>query len=45
MATKENLIRRIESLLIVVQNNAIRNNYIKAKIDHTQQNSNGYVAI
>ena len=34
-----NLIRETESLLIPTQNNAIRTNYIKAKIDNTQQNS------
>ena len=28
-----------ESLLIAAQNNAIRTNYIKAKIDNTQQNN------
>ena len=31
--------REIESLLIAAQNNAIRTNYIKARIDNTQQNS------
>ena len=31
--------RETESLLIAVQNNTIRTNYIKAKIDNTQQNS------
>ena len=36
---KGNLKRETESLLITVQNNAIRTNYIKAKIDNTQQNS------
>ena len=29
--------RETESLRIAVQNNAIRTNYIKAKIDYTQQ--------
>ena len=32
-----NLKRETESLLIVAQNNAIRTNYIKAKIDNTQK--------
>ena len=36
---KGNLKRETESLLIVVQNNAIRTNHIKARIDKTQQNS------
>ena len=36
---KGNLMRETESLLIAVQNNAIRTNYIKARIDKTQQNS------
>ena len=36
---KGKLKRETKSLLIVVQNNAIRTNYIKAKIDYTQQNS------
>ena len=31
--------RETESLLIVAQNNAIRTNYVKTKIDKTQQNS------
>ena len=31
--------RKTEFLLIAVQNNAIRCNYIKTKIDYTQQNS------
>ena len=39
MARKGNIKREIESLLIVSQNNAIRTNYVKAKIDKTQQNS------
>ena len=34
-----NLKRETESLLIATQNNAIRTNHIKAKIDKTQQNS------
>ena len=37
MATKRTP-QETESLLIAVQNNAIRTNYIKAKIDDTQQN-------
>ena len=36
---KGNLKRETESLLIAAQNNAIRINHIKAKIDKTQQNS------
>ena len=36
---KGNLKREIESHLIAVQNNTIRTNNIKAKIDKTQQNS------
>ena len=36
----KNLKRETESLLIAAQNNAIRINYIKSKIDNTQQNSN-----
>ena len=36
---KGNLKRETESLIIAAQNNAIRINYIKAKIDKTQQNS------
>ena len=31
--------REMESLLIAAQNNAIRINYVKVKIDETQQNS------
>ena len=31
--------RKTESLLIVAQDNAIRTNHIKARIDKTQQNS------
>ena len=36
---KGNIKREIESLLIEGQNNAIRTNYFKVKIDHTQQNN------
>ena len=36
---KENLKREKESLLIAAQNNAIRTNHIKARINKTQQNS------
>ena len=36
---KGNLKREIESLLIAAQNNAIRTNHIKTRIDKTQQNS------
>ena len=36
---KRNLKRETESLLIAAQNNAIKTNHIKAKIDKTQQNS------
>ena len=36
---KENLEREKGSLLIAAQNNAIRTNHIKARIDKTQQNS------
>ena len=36
---KENLKRETESLLIAVQNNAIKNNHIKSRIDKMQQNS------
>ena len=35
----ENLKRETESLLIAAQNNAIRTNFIKARIDKMQQNS------
>ena len=35
---KRNLKREMESLLIATQNNAIRTNHIKARIDKTQQN-------
>ena len=37
---KGNLKREIEFLLIAAQNNAVTTNYIKVKIDKTQQNSN-----
>ena len=36
---KRNLKKEIESLLIATQNNAIKNFYIKAEIDKTQQNN------
>ena len=36
---KGNLKRETESLLIAAQNNAIRTNHVKARIDKTQQNS------
>ena len=36
---KGNFKRETESLLIVAQNNAVRTNHIKTKIDKTQQNS------
>ena len=36
---KGNLNREMESLLILAQDNAIRTNHIKARIDKTQQNS------
>ena len=36
---KENFKRESESLLIAAQNNAIRTNHIKARIDKMQQNS------
>ena len=36
---KVNLKKETESLLTAGQNNAIRSNYIKTKIDKTQQNS------
>ena len=36
---KANFKRKTESLLIAAENNAIRTNYIKAKIDKTQQDS------
>ena len=37
--SKGNIKRETESLLITAQNNAIRTNQIKARIDKTQQNS------
>ena len=37
---KGNLERETESLLIAAQNNAIRTNHIKARINKMQQNSN-----
>ena len=36
---KGNHKRETESLLIAAQNNAIRTNYVKVKIDNMQQNS------
>ena len=36
---KGNFKRETESLLIAAQNNAVRTNHIKARIDKTQQNS------
>ena len=36
---KGNLKRESESLLMAAQNNAIRTNYVKSKIDKTQQSS------
>ena len=39
MAKKRKLNRERDSLLIAAQNNAIRTNHIKARIDKTQQNS------
>ena len=36
---KGNLKRETESLLIAAQNNAIRTNYVKARIDKTQRNN------
>ena len=36
---KEKLKRETESLLIAAQNSAIRTNFVKAKIDETQQNN------
>ena len=38
-----NLKRRIESLLIVAQINAIRTNYIQAKINNMQQNNKSWL--
>ena len=40
MTTKRKPKREIESLLISAQNNAKKTNYIKAKINNVQQNSN-----
>ena len=37
--TSETLQREMEDLLIAVQNNTIRTDYIKAKIGYTKQNS------
>ena len=34
-----NFKRKTESRLLAAQNNVIRTNYVKAKIDNTQQNS------
>ena len=34
-----NFMRETESFLLVAQNNAQRINYVKAKVDKTQQNS------
>ena len=39
MNKKGNLKRGTKSLLIAAQDNAIKNNYTKARIDKTQQNS------
>ena len=39
MAKKENFKKETESLLIAAQDNAVRPNHIKARIDKTQQNS------
>ena len=36
---KGNFWREIETLLITAQNNAIRTNFVKLKIDNTQRNS------
>ena len=36
---RENIKRETECLLIAAQNNAIRTNHIKARIDKTQQNN------
>ena len=36
---KGNFKRETESLVIATQNNAVRTNHIKARIDKTQQNS------
>ena len=43
MAKKGNLKRETESLLIATQNNAIRTNYIKARIDETLLHSQIWV--
>ena len=40
MAIKLKHERETVSLLIAAQNNALKINYIKAKIDETQQNNN-----
>ena len=40
MAKKGNFKRETEYLLIAAQNNAVRTNYIAARIDKTHQNSN-----
>ena len=41
---KRNLMRETVSLLIAAQNNAIRTNYVKARIDKAQQVADvGYV--
>ena len=45
MAKKGHLKRETESLQIAAQNNAIRTNYVKAKIDKTQQNSKFWLHI
>ena len=39
VAKKKNLKREIESLLVAAQNNVIKINHMKARIDKTQQNS------
>ena len=39
MAKKRKLERETESLLIEAQNNTVRTNHIKARIDKRQQNS------
>ena len=39
MSKKRKLQREKESLLIAAQSNTIRTNYIKSRIDKTQQNS------
>ena len=36
---KGNLKNEMQSLLIAIQNNAMRTNYITAKIENTQQNN------